>query len=93
MTKEQIEIIDLLIDRCQNEKFFAKENEKLKQQIEDLKTGQGYMEGYYNLQSKALLEIQNSIEWDENQVIDYKSHVQIIKNIIEIHNKEMESNY
>jgi hypothetical protein len=104
MTKEQIEIIDLLIDRCQNEKFLAAEVKALKEKVEHFETTQTYLEFYCNLQTEVLVRIEkhidriatieSEVEEGEDAMIDYESFTIDIAKVIKDYNKQTnEGNY
>jgi|GEM_PF-4560768 len=106
MTKEQIEMVDLLIDRCQNEKVLASEVKALKERVKHFETAKTYLEFYCNLQTEALFKIEkhidriatieseSEVEEGEDAMIDYESFTIDIAKIIKNYNKQTkESNY
>ena len=98
MTKEQIEMFNLLIDRCQSENARVAEIKELKERIDYLTNSKDYIKFVSNAQFTALSDIKNQIYLvtilekqvspsERNAVVDYETFINGIKKALDIYNK------
>jgi hypothetical protein len=98
MTKNQIEIFNLLIDRCQSENVLTQEIKELKTRIDYLTNSKDYIKFVSNAQFTALNDIENQIYLvtilekqvspnQRNAVVDYETFINAIKKALHIYNK------